>query len=87
MKKWYAVMRDNEDTDWGTGSTRLREAAKMVRKMRREGDEEAHIAVIDITSDDINAQVCIDEIRDVQVAGAEILNNTTGGTQNDTFNL
>lgn len=66
MKKWYAVMRDNEDTDWGTGSTRLREAAKMVRKMRREGDEEAHIAVIDITSDDINAQVCIDEIRDVR---------------------
>ena len=66
MKKWYAVMRDNEDTDWGTGSTRLREAAKMVRKMRREGDEEAFIAVIDITSDDINAQVCIDEIRDVR---------------------
>lgn len=66
MKKWYAVMRDNEDTDWGTGSTRLREAAKMVRKMRREGDEEAHIAVIDITSDDMNAQVCIDEIRDVR---------------------
>lgn len=66
MKKWYAVMRDNEDTDWGTGSTRLREAAKMVRKMRREGYEEAHIAVIDITSDDMTHQVCIDEIRDVR---------------------
>lgn len=66
MRKWYAVMRDNEDTDWGTGSTRLREAAKMVRKMRREGDEEAHIAVIDITSDDMTHQVCIDEIRDVR---------------------
>jgi hypothetical protein len=66
MKKWDAVMRDNEDTDWGTGSTRLREAAKMVRKMRREGDEEAFIAVIDITSDDMNAQICIDEIRDVR---------------------
>lgn len=66
MKKWYAVVRDNEDTDWGTGSTRLREAAKMVRKMRREGDEEAFIAVIDITSDDMNAQICIDEIRDVR---------------------
>lgn len=66
MKKWYAVLRDNEDTDWGTGSTRLREAAKMVRKMRRAGDEEAYIAVIDITSDDMNAQVCIDEIRDVR---------------------
>lgn len=66
MKKWYAVMRDNEDTDWGTGSTRLREAAKMVRKMRKEGDENAFIAVIDITSDDMNAQVCIDEIRDVR---------------------
>ena len=66
MKKWYAVMRDNEDTDWGTGSTRLREAAKMVRMMRREGDEEAFIAVIDITSDDMTHQVCIDEIRDVR---------------------
>lgn len=66
MKKWYAVMRDNEDTDWGTGSTRLREAAKMVRKMRRNGDEEAHIAVIDITSDDMTAQICIDEIRDIR---------------------
>lgn len=66
MKKWYAVMRDNEDTDWGTGSTRLHEAAKMVRKMRKEGDEDAFIAVIDITSDDMNAQVCIDEIRDVR---------------------
>jgi hypothetical protein len=66
MKKWYAVMRDNEDTDWGTGSTRLREAAKMVRKMRKEGDEDAFIAVIDITSDDMNAQICIDEIRDVR---------------------
>jgi hypothetical protein len=66
MKKWYAVMRDNEDTDWGTGSFNKREAAKMVRKMRREGDEEAFIAVIDITSDDMNAQVCIDEIRDVR---------------------
>ena len=34
--------------------------------MRREGDEEAHIAVIDITSDDMTHQVCIDEIRDVR---------------------
>lgn len=66
MKKWYAVMRDNEDTDWGTGSTRLREAAKMVRKMRRNGNEEAYIAVIDITSDDMAAQICIDEIRDIR---------------------
>lgn len=66
MKKWYAVMRDNEDSDWGTGSTNKREAAKMVRKMRREGNEEAHIAVIDITSDDMNTQICIEEIRDIR---------------------
>ena len=66
MKKWYAVLRDNEDTDWGTGSTRLREAAKMVREKRRDGEEEAHIAVIDITSDDMRAQICIAEIRDIR---------------------
>jgi hypothetical protein len=66
MKKWYAVMRDSEDTDWGTGSTRLREAAEMVRKLRRAGDEEAYIAVIDVTSDDMSEQICINEIRDIR---------------------
>lgn len=66
MKKWYAVMRDSEDTDWGTGSFNKREAAKMVRKMRRAGDEEAYIAVIDVTSDDMSEQICINEIRDIR---------------------
>ena len=66
MKKWYAVLRDNEDTDWGSGSFNKREAAKMVRKLRRDGDKDAHIAIIDVTSDDPNAQICIGEIRDVR---------------------
>lgn len=66
MKKWYAVMKDNEDNDWGYGSFNKRKAAKMVRDMRRNGETEAYIAVIDVTSDDMNTQICIEEIRDIR---------------------
>lgn len=64
MKKWYAVMRDNADSDWGYGSHNKREAAKMVRKMRREGHPEAYIAVIDKNGNE--PIICIGEIRDVR---------------------
>ena len=40
---WYAVMRDLDDQDWGTGSTRKREA----NRMRRDGDKDAYIVVIE----------------------------------------
>ena len=63
MKKWYAVMKDTEETDWGYGSYNKREAAKMVRKMRKDGDDEAYIAVIDESG---NEPMCIDEIHDVR---------------------
>ena len=61
-KIWYAVLQDNEDNDWGTGSTRKRDAIKMVRQLRRDGYKDAFIAVIDDTNDD---KFCLDEIHDI----------------------
>ena len=57
---WYAVMLDNDDTDWGTGSNNMDEAIEMAKKYRAEGSEDAYIAVIDDEGDPI----CVDEIRD-----------------------
>lgn len=51
---WYAVLRDKEDDDWGTGSYSLEEA----KEMAREFGEEAYIAVI---SEEPNP-VCLEEI-------------------------
>ena len=56
MKKWYAVMKDAEDTDWGYGSHNYEEAVSMVQKYLPDG---GYIAVIDEDGD----PVCIDEIR------------------------
>lgn len=53
---WYAVMRDNDDNDWGTGSTRKREALKIAK----DTSPEAYIAVIEIDTNTNNA-VCINE--------------------------
>lgn len=39
---WYAVMADEEDSDWGYGSKDLNEAKKMCREM----GSQAYIAVI-----------------------------------------
>lgn len=61
MKTWYAVLRDNDDNDWGTGSHNLAEAMQMARKLRAEGDQDAYIAVIDDGID----PVCVDTIRDL----------------------
>lgn len=47
MKTWYAVMKDHEDNDWGIGSTRKRDAIRMVRELRRLGFTDAYIVVID----------------------------------------
>ena len=57
---WYAVMRDNDDTDWGTGSNNMDEAIEMAKKYRADGYEDAYIAVIDDGDD----PTCVDEIRD-----------------------
>jgi hypothetical protein len=60
-KMWYAVVRDMEDDDWGTGSVNYDEAVKMVMDYRKDGYSDAHIAVIDDSTD--NA-VCVDVIRE-----------------------
>ena len=52
---WFAVMMDNEDNDWGTGSYNYDEAREMAIRMDAE-----YIAVIEMGSDPI----CVDEIRD-----------------------
>lgn len=56
MKKWFAVMRDADDNDWGTGSYDYDEAVKMVRPYIPDG---GYIAVIEEGNDPI----CIEEIR------------------------
>lgn len=56
MKKlWYAVLRDEGDTDWGTGSYDLGEAKQMATGM----GADAYIAVIEEGSDPI----CVEEIK------------------------
>lgn len=54
-KLWYAVMRDNEDDDWGTGSYNIDEAKEMVKAY-----SEGYIAVIDEGDGD---PIFVDEIR------------------------
>jgi hypothetical protein len=55
MNKWYAVMRDENDTDWGYGSEDIAVAKEMLTEMR-EDNPEAYIAVIE-------NDVCVEEIR------------------------
>lgn len=61
-KLWYAVMRDNEDYDWGTGSFSLEEAEEMVKNY-----PEGYIAVIDANYDEegnaTTDPICVEEIR------------------------
>lgn len=51
---WYAVMRDREDDDWGTGSYDIDEAKQMCKGF----GPDAYIAVIEEGVD----PVCIEEI-------------------------
>ena len=53
-KYWYAVMKDNDDYDWGYGSYSLAKAKKMVKAY-----PEGYIAVIEEGPDPI----CVEEIR------------------------
>jgi len=52
MKKWYAVMADREDSDWGYGSHDLNEAKQMLKDAEY---EDGYIAVIE-------NDVCIEEL-------------------------
>lgn len=58
-KLWYALMTDNDDTDWGTGTFDREEAIEKVKTWRNGPYPDAYIAVID----DGATPVCIDEIR------------------------
>ena len=58
-KLWYAIMMDDDDTDWGTGCDNLEDAIARVKDLRADTYPDAYIAVIDDTGD----PVCIDEIR------------------------
>ena len=57
-KLWYAIMQDNDDQDWGTGTFNLEEAIERV-KAKRDEFPDAYIAVIDDGPD----PVCVEEIR------------------------
>lgn len=54
MALWYAVMEDDDDTDWGYGSSDKAEALNMVKKY-----PSGYIAVIEDGPD----PVCIAEIK------------------------
>lgn len=55
--KWYAVMENKDDDDWGTGSYNFHEAVSMARKY----GPDAYIAVIEEGND----KVCVEEIHDL----------------------
>lgn len=60
MKKWYAVLTDREDSDWGIGSFELSEATKKCKEFNNENERngfprESYIAVIE-------NDVCIEEL-------------------------
>lgn len=54
-RKWYAVMRDREDDDWGYGSYDIEEAKRMCL------DQESPEAYIAVIAEGENP-VCVDEI-------------------------
>lgn len=56
---WYAILMDNDDNDWGTGSYDLAEAESEVARYKAMGYTDAYIAVIDESGDPI----CVEEIR------------------------
>lgn len=57
---WYAVLLNEEDNDWGTGSYGISEACRMLRNVRESGYAGARIAVVNVGEND---PVCVDEIR------------------------
>lgn len=55
---WYAIIRDNDDADHGTGSHNKRDALRELKKLQKSGFPDAYIAIIDPRDD-----FCIDTIR------------------------
>ena len=58
---WYAVMKDADDTDWGTGSHDRAEAIQKARDLRDCGYDDAYVAIISDGPD----PVCIGELHDL----------------------
>lgn len=77
MKYWYAVEKNREDTDWGTGSYDIKEAIRIAENY---GDE-AMIAVIDESGKE---PMCVAEIFaedfDEYLSPEMYLTETNGGT-------
>ena len=69
MKKWYAVMADREDSDWGYGSHDLSEAKQMLKDAEY---EDGYIAVIE-------NDVCIEELTQEQLFAEPLYMNTATG--------
>lgn len=69
-KLWYAIMQDNEDTDWGIGSFDREEAIAKAKSWKNNGSPDAYIAVIDANYDDNGEPTtdgeCVEEIRDFE---------------------
>lgn len=64
MALWYAVMQDNQDTDWGYGSENI-----IVAKAKAQNcGDEAYIVVIENGKD----PVAVDEIHDLEITDEEI---------------
>ena len=60
---WYALMKDRDDTDWGTGTRSKQEAIETIKSWRQDGYPESYIAVIDESG---NEPMCIEEIRNFE---------------------
>lgn len=56
-KTWYAVLRDEEDNDWGYGSKNYEEAVEMARRV----GENARIAVISDGKDPVCEDIIMQE--------------------------
>jgi hypothetical protein len=69
MAKWYAVMADREDSDWGYGSHDLSEAKQMLKDAEY---EDGYIAVIE-------NDVCIEELTQEQLFDEPLYMNTDTG--------
>ena len=69
MKKWYAVMADREDSDWGYGSHDIAEAKQMLKDAEY---EDGYIAVIE-------NDVCIEELTQEQLFDKPLYMNTATG--------
>lgn len=73
---WYAILKDEQDNDWGTGSFDKDEAIKMAKRM-----ECKHIATIDANYDE-NGNATTDgecvEIEEVEITRSEKIRKIAG---------